>query len=165
MAAPCVGLIGHLDSLRTLATWTLNLHRPTQPMSRQGEQPESRLVRQQPKRTRYRCSIEHHPIDSQNFAIFVHKLTGQFGAFHPRFAGQHDKLDEQFDKPTGWMYAYCCPTGQYGTPTTRTIGTNCRNAGSKSTIPGQRSSSIPAGSNDSPRSSIGTCQVILRYIM
>ena len=52
VAAPCVRPNGHLDSLRTLANWTHCLQRPTEVMSRQGEQPESRLVRQQPKRTR-----------------------------------------------------------------------------------------------------------------
>ena len=58
-------------------------------------------------------------------------------------SGQHDELDEQFDKPTGWLHAKGCSTTQHGRPTTRAVGTNRSNADTKRTIPGQRSNSIP----------------------
>ena len=107
--------------------------------------------------TRQRCSIEHHTIDSKNFGIFVNALSGKHVALHPRFSGQHDELNEQFDKSAGWMHAYGRPTGQHGTPTPGAVGTNSCNVYSS---PDRDQIYFLLGSL---RSSIGTHQVRTSY--
>ena len=72
-------------------------------MSRQGEQPELRLVCQQPKQTRQYDPDAQMSITPTIPRALVSLSTGSpftMSPFIRGLSGQHDELYEQFDKPT-----------------------------------------------------------------
>ena len=110
--------------------------------------------------TRSRNSPQYHHLDAE---IVGHVWdTTQHAALHPRFSGQHDEWDEQFDQSTQWVPTDGCSTSKYWKTSTKTIGTNASNECTEFTIPRQISNSLSTCSIGSPRCSSAT-QIRTKY--